>query len=188
MEGAFEEIEAGIVVRHWSNLNGIYNHYARPAYRPDIVVNVYVGQTGSGKTYRAFKEAEAFGDYYVKNALGKWWDGYKGEENVIIDEFGDKCLDIKHLLLWLQEYPTSVEVKGSRRVLKAKRFWITSNLGIDEWFPEAHNDHLQALKRRITNIEQMNSRYVQSEVDEELNNIFNFEYFDILLSSQLHWF
>jgi len=153
-------------------LNGIANHYAVPEWRPDVEVNVYIGQTGSGKTYRAFKEAAAAGAFYIKNARTKWWDGYKGEANVVIDEFAPKTISITYLLTWLQEYPASVEIKGSTRCLKGRKFWITSNLHPNDWFPEDNPEHVKALMRRITKLDIMNEKYVAPTVEDDLNNIF----------------
>lgn len=53
--------------------------------RPDIEVKCYWGVSGSGKTHTAVEELGE--DYYDKIAMNKWWDGYKQEKNVLIDEF-----------------------------------------------------------------------------------------------------
>jgi len=135
-------------------------------------IRAYIGETGTGKSYRCFKEAAEYGLYYVKTAQDKWWDGYKGEENVIIDEFGDKCIDIKYLLSWLQNYPCQVHIKNGKRVLKAKRFWITSNQTMREWFPEAGHKHMAALINRFNVIEEMNTPWVAPvEHDQEIIDI-----------------
>jgi hypothetical protein len=72
----------------------------------------------------------------------KWWDGYAGQETVIIedmDEMGDK---LGHLLkLWSDSYSLHGEVKGGTIALNYKRLIITSNYTIEHIFgvdPESH--------------------------------------------------
>jgi len=71
---------------------------------------------------------------------------------VIIDEFRG-LIDITHLLKWLDRYPCSVECKGSQLYLNTTTWFITSNLSVEEWYPALDAETIQALKRRITNIE-----------------------------------
>lgn len=85
---------------------------------------------------------------YIKDPRTKWWDGYMGQENVIIDEFRG-TIDITHLLRWLDKYPVRVEVKGGSVPLCARRFWITSNLDPRMWYPELDDDTKEALLRRL---------------------------------------
>lgn len=85
--GSFELIPADIQVRHWSSLTKIRAHYDRPTYR-DTTTSVYHGPTGTGKTFQAFKEAmDLDEEAYVKNPRTKFWDGYRGQKVVILDEF-----------------------------------------------------------------------------------------------------
>jgi len=85
---------------------------------------------------------------YIKNPNTKWWDGYKGERNVIIDEFRGR-IDPSYLLTWTDRYPVSVEIKGGTVALQAERFWICSNLQIREWYPDVGEETIDALERRI---------------------------------------
>lgn len=88
---------------------------------------------------------------YSKDPRSKWWDGYQGQEHVILDEFRGS-IDIAHLLRWLDRYPVRVERKGSSVPLKATTFWITSNLAPRGWYPELDETTMEALLRRLTNI------------------------------------
>lgn len=117
---------------------------------------VYVGPTGTGKSHRAWKEAGYAA--YSKCPRTKWWSSYQNQENVVIDEFRG-VVDISHLLRWLDRYPVHVETKGSSVPLCAKRFWLTSNLLPEYWYPDLDYVTLQALMRRLT-VVQMNDVYV----------------------------
>lgn len=107
---------------------------------------VYWGGTGTGKSRRAWSEAGV--DAYCKDPRTKFWCGYEGDQNVVIDEFRGG-IDVSHLLRWLDRYPVRVEVKGGSRPLKATKFWITSNISPDEWYPELDQETKDALRRRL---------------------------------------
>lgn len=85
---------------------------------------------------------------YPKDPRSKFWDGYRGQAHVVIDEFRGG-IDIAHLLRWFDRYPVIVEVKGSSVVLNAKKIWITSNLAPEAWYPDTDQETIAALRRRI---------------------------------------
>lgn len=120
-------------------------------------VRVYWGVTGSGKSHRAWREAGY--DAYPKDPRSKFWCGYQGQSNVVIDEFRGG-IDIAHMLRWLDCYPCHLEIKGCSRPHEASNFWITSNVNPDDWYPEM--DHLtrDALFRRFFVIEEFKEAYV----------------------------
>lgn len=115
-------------------------------------VAVYWGPTGSGKSRRANEELP--GAYW--KPAGPWWDGYDGQEDVIIDDFHSgraNEISITDLLRWLDRYPCRVPIKGGFVNFVARRVVITSNLHYGEWFPEAAAVHIAALERRFTRVE-----------------------------------
>lgn len=108
---------------------------------------VFWGRTGTGKSRRAWDEAGL--EAYSKDPRTKFWCGYQGQANVVLDEFRGG-IDIAHLLRWLDRYPVRVEIKGGSRPLMAQRIWITSNLSPDDWYPEVDQETKAALRRRLT--------------------------------------
>lgn len=88
---------------------------------------------------------------YSKDPRSKWWDGYRSQSNIVIDEFRG-TIDVSHILRWLDRYPISVEVKGGTRPLAATKVWITSNLDPRMWYPDLDQESKDALLRRFTNI------------------------------------
>lgn len=119
-------------------------------------VTVLWGPTGTGKSKWAFDNA---GDnYYLKAPLTKWWDSYRGEDTVIIDEFRG-VVDIAHMLLWLDRYPCAAEKKGSQTFLRTKKWIITSNLDPKDWYPSIDDDTYAALRRRFTKVVHMTEPY-----------------------------
>lgn len=148
--GDLDSIDAGVYIRNYSSLRRIATEHLRPKYRGKQEVNVYWGVSGSGKTHRVFQEAGEV--FYIKSSTTKWFDSYRGEENIIMDEFTG-TMDIVHLLKWLDSYPLTVEVKGGQVVLNSKKWWITSNINPDEWYQgKATDEQCAALRRRMTNV------------------------------------
>lgn len=143
--GDFALIPSDIYVRYYGNVRRIYSDNARPT--PIVrTCRAYVGPTGTGKSRLAWEQAGE--DAYVKNPTTKWWDGYKGQKHVIIDEFRGE-INISHLLRWLDRYPVLVEIKGSSMPLSATTFWVCSNITPQEWYPLVDSNTMDALMRRI---------------------------------------
>jgi len=108
-----------------------------------------IGPSGSGKSRWA---RENFPDAYWKDGT-KWWDGYKGQETIIWDEFYGHCCKFSDLLRILDRYPMQVENKGGYFKFTAKTIVFTSNQEPEHWY-NAERTHQVAwadnpLNRRI---------------------------------------
>lgn len=148
--GQFADIPSDVYIRSYSSLRRINIDALRPTHRGAQEVNVYWGVSGAGKTRRVFEEAGEV--FYIKSSTTKWFDSYRGEANVIMDEFTG-TMDIVHLLKWLDCYPLTVEVKGGQVVLASQKWWITSNVDPADWYREKATPEQQvALRRRMTNV------------------------------------
>jgi len=83
------------------------------------------GPTGAGKT-RAAYELCGQDDTWITAKNLRWWEGYDGHKNVIIDDFrGDFCT-FHELLRILDRYEYRIECKGGSRQLIATTMVITS--------------------------------------------------------------
>lgn len=124
-------------IRCYSTLKCIAKDHA-PA-KPDLqeLDNVWLyGEPGSGKSFEARR---LFPGAYPK-AYNKWWDGYQGEDTVIIDDFekGDEGRGHPlghHLKIWSDVYEFIGEIKGGAARIRPRRLIVTSNYSIDEVFP-----------------------------------------------------
>jgi len=162
-KGAHEEIPANIRVLHFGNLCRIAAYYASPV---GIVrtVDVFCGATGTGKSRRAWDEATF--QAFPKDPLSKFWCGYQGHPNVVIDEFRGG-VHVSHLLRWLDRYPVIVDIKGSSVCLKAEKIWITSNLHPRDWYRDIDAGTYAAILRRIRIFEFYPSGTVECTHDPE---------------------
>ena len=141
----FDDIPADVLVRCYSNLRRISADFATPM-AIERTVHVFWGPTGTGKSRRAWSEAGL--DAYPKCPNTKFWCGYNGHTNVVIDEYRGS-ISISNILRWFDRYPVLVEIKGSAVVLKATTIWITSNLHPREWYPDLDQLTQEALLRRL---------------------------------------
>lgn len=147
-QGDFDRIPGDVLVHSYGNLKKI----RVDALKPESIereVSVFWGRTGAGKSRRAWDESGL--DAFPKDPNTKFWDGYSGQEHVVIDEFRGS-ISISHLLRWLDRYPVIVEVKGSSCVLRAKKIWITSNLSPEDWYPDLDSETKLALRRRFKQV------------------------------------
>lgn len=146
ISGDLASVPSDVFVRCYNQLRRIGQDHLRPVAM-ERTCNVFWGTTGTGKSRRAWEEATM--DAYPKDPNSKFWDGYQGQDSVVVDEFRG-TISISHLLRWLDRYPVIVEVKGSSVCLRASRIWITSNLDPRKWYPEADQETVDALMRRLT--------------------------------------
>lgn len=121
-------------------------------------VTWYHGAPGLGKSRRAMYEARAAsrdGRIYRKPSDAKWWDGYDGENCVIIDDIsGDSGMAVGTWKRLLDGFAEQIEVKHGYVPWRATHIWITSNYSPEEWFSQVSQrliDHA-ALRRRITKV------------------------------------
>jgi len=129
-----DALEGGMrSVTTWGNMQQIrvaekflaHNEEARD-WQPDVYW--LWGATGTGKSRIARELCTNKDDVYVKNTATKWWDGYDGHENVIIDDFRPSWWDLTYMLGLLDRYEFRVETKGGHRQFKPKTIIVTSAL------------------------------------------------------------
>lgn len=110
-------------------------------WKPEV--HWYYGTAGSGKTKAAY---EWLPDAYTPVSL-KWWEGYDGHPDVIIDDLRLKNIDDFQLLLKIMDrYQHRVETKGSSRQLRARRIVITAPFHPTKMF-DKDEDAAQIVRR-----------------------------------------
>lgn len=122
----------------------------KPSRNWKMDVRIYWGESDTGKTRLVH---DLFGDSLYTKTPGRWWDGYNGEETILIDDFDptDKFdLSFDYYLKLLDRYKMQVEYKGGFVDMTSKRIIITSNYDPKGWFLAKHNRN--AFFRRVDTI------------------------------------
>lgn len=113
------------------------------------------GIPGIGKTRWAYETYPSLCRVPPPNEKSIWFDGYNGQETVLIDDYAkDSRYPYATLLQLLDGYEILVPIKGSFVVWRPSVVVITSNYGPEQWYDERHD--IDALLRRITMCTMMN--------------------------------
>lgn len=125
-----------------------------PAAFPRCVIVLW-GRSGSGKSQWARQFALHRGlSLYSKNLTKasdvQWFDGYDGEQVLLLDDFTESAVSFRELLIWTDIYKHRVQVKGAMAIAKWNFVIITSNTNPDNWYLESHPGTLRdPLTRRL---------------------------------------
>lgn len=95
----------------------------------DITIIWYVGGTGLGKSAAAFEFLKDI-DYYQPPEgmpLFTYWDGYRGQKYMWIDDFDGWC-NYRSMLKHFGGYQQRSNVKGTGTVARVHTFFVTSDI------------------------------------------------------------
>lgn len=121
--------------------------YGKRSWKTEIFW--YYGSTGTGKSRRANEEAP---DAYWKQGGTKWWCGYDGHEDVIIDDYRRDLCTFSELLRLFDRYPLTVEFKGGNIPFIAKRIFVTTPKSPSETWEGRNDEEIEQLLRRIEHV------------------------------------
>lgn len=144
----------GSWVRHHRAFDLYRELHSSAPTRRDVRTFVLWGPSGTGKTFRAVGYRP--NDYWILNRPATtnqplYFDGYRGESNLIIDEFYG-WIRYDFLLRLLDVYRLELQCRGRYTAAKWNTVFITSNVPWDRWYPAVQPERLPALQRRLTHI------------------------------------
>lgn len=112
-------------VKHHKGFEKLITEYDLTERIAPTVIWIY-GPTGTGKTRYVF-DREDLNDLWLASVNLQWFDGYTGQQAVLIDDFRGNFCSFHSLLRYLDRYPMRVPVKGGFTVWKPTRIYITSS-------------------------------------------------------------
>lgn len=149
-------IESPMIFHQYGRtLNHLEDLYLRRKNRTTMTEGIwYHGATGCGKSMKAFENYH-YTTHYVHNIRDKgWWDAYKQQETVIIDEFRGE-ISYNEVLALVDMHPLTVPRRNREPMpFTSKKVIITSSLHPREVFRQRNEkDSLKQLLRRFEIIE-----------------------------------
>lgn len=156
-----EDIKAGVtmneladkhgqfLIKYPTGISNYFSRYQKP--RNFMTIGYWLfGETGTGKSRWAH---EKFPDAFWKDADRRWFDGYQGEETIVIDDYRPtKDLSFQTILRMVDRYPMKVEIKGGYVNFAPKRIIFTTPKSIDDTFRHLEwlgEESIEQLKRRM---------------------------------------
>lgn len=120
--------------------------------RSDRKVIFHYGPAGTGKTHCCTHNKDKNDVYFYDPDLGGYWEGYRGQNTLIFDEFTGHTMRPTTLNRVLDVYPFTVNIKGRSAPMRSKDIHITSNYLPSRWWKEGTRYSQDALYRRIQEV------------------------------------
>lgn len=144
-EGRLSDIPDDIFIRYYAGIRSIAKDFAIAPPDLDCTTGEWIwGPSGIGKSRFC---RDTYPGSYIK-LKSKWWDGYQGEETIILDD-----VDVEDgkwlgyfLKIWMDHYAFRAEIKGGSLFIRPRLFIVTSQYSIEEVFLEQRT--VEALRRR----------------------------------------
>lgn len=131
-------------------LNALEDVILRKKYRTAMTTcDWYWGPTGVGKSHTCFHGYDPDKCYILPNDRG-WWDGYKGQEIVIINEYRG-WIPYDELLQLIDKWPYNVRRRNREPTpFTSKHVIITCSMPPEDIYVHRNeNDNINQLLRRI---------------------------------------
>lgn len=135
-------------------LEKIEDIYLRTQYRTVMTKGIwYYGLTGTGKSHKAYENYNPATHYDLINDNG-WWDGYKQQETVIINDYRG-WIPYDRLLTLVDKWPTRVRRRNREPIpFTSTTLIITSALPPEDVYNNRNEkDSINQLLRRFEVIE-----------------------------------
>lgn len=124
----------------------------KEGFKPKQVF-ILQGATGTGKTRQVYEQYGFENVYRAVCNSGKWFDGYNGQPAVVFDECSaGAIMPVTQWLTITDGYPLSVPVKGGFVPFRPESIYFTTNTDYRIWWSDICQEHLAAVKRRVTEI------------------------------------
>jgi len=163
-------------VKYAHGLSALSSILARPRAQKTVVYWLY-GSTGCGKSRAAHRLAPSA---YWKMGGTKWWDGYEGHEDVIIDDYRRDLCPFHELLRLFDRYPMRVEYKGGTVDFAARRVFVTAPQAPRAIWEGRSEEDIAQLLRRIEHVVDCDHENMLTYLDGQAADVFDDDVADAL--------
>lgn len=146
------DLDPVFFLQHPSAFNQMLQEFAPMGGVIEREIVLMYGPTGTGKSKWARDAANEQGLEYYNKPKSMWWNMYRGQKYVILDDFGAGWgMTLAELLGMLDMYDDVLcQPKGTYVPMRAKFIVFTSNVHPYKWFKwEDREDERPALARRF---------------------------------------
>ncbi len=140
---------------------GLLNDRYKDKWR-DLEVTYIWGETAAGKT-RSVLEKYGYSHVYRVTNYEHPFDGYKGEDVILFDEFRSS-LKLADMLVYLDGYPVKLPCRYADKQACFTKVYIVSNIPLDKQYPNVQLDEPEsyaAFCRRIKDVQYMELPFPQ---------------------------
>lgn len=126
----------------------------------DLIVTYIWGDTAVGKT-RFVMEQYGYSNVYRVTNYSHPFDGYKGEDVILFDEFRSS-LPLSNMLMYLDGYPVSLPCRYNDQMACYTKVYIISNIPLNRQYVMEQHDEKEtydAFLRRIHHIQHMQASF-----------------------------
>lgn len=148
-QGRISEIPPQIQIKYFANLDKIRCRNIIKVDQPNVRGVWICGLPGVGKSHWV-RKVLADDSYYPKPA-NKWWDGYTGQDYVVLEDLDHDTAKFMphHLKIWADKWSFVAEAKGTAAFPCNRWFVATSNYTMQELFGNLDSALQNALYRRF---------------------------------------
>ena len=137
----------------------------------DLEVTYLWGDAGSGKSLHVVNKYGLKNIFrmtnYGKNGRGELFDGYKGQDVIVFEEFRSS-IALASMLNYLDIYPLELPARYQNKVACYTKVYIISNIPIEEQYSQIREKQFgdwRAFRRRIHHVMKINTN-VQQSIDD----------------------
>lgn len=123
--------------------------FTEPDWDRKPIIYWITGPAGAGKSRLAVDICGKNNNTYILSDNAKFWDGYIGQENIIVDDIKPNFFSIGYFLRLTDRYPFRVESKGSSIWFNGKIIVFTSIYSPLELFSYKTDEDQYQFMRRI---------------------------------------
>lgn len=141
--------------------------------RLDMQVEYWYGDPGIGKS-RAIRDKYGDSNVYCVSDNKYPWDGYRGQDVVLFDDFRCDMFPIDLLLKWTDIYPLELHCRYHNKQACYTKIYFTSNVAFDSmyiYYQEHDPQTWQAFCRRFTCIKKFEKGTAGTPYIKEYENI-----------------